>query len=121
MEEKFWCGEAPAICQVCDREIHGVFVDGKTQWDCWACMCKDCWEMHGEGLGVGLGQMYGRQADGRWRKLDSAGWEPRRETRSWQEIEAEAAFARLERGGIDPTGGYACMEPPNHTVFPRRR
>lgn len=66
MNEKFWCGEAPTVCQICDRPIAEVFVDGKTQWDCWACMCKDCWETHGEGLGVGLGQMYGRQEDGRW-------------------------------------------------------
>ena len=93
MTEQYWCGEAPTVCQVCDREIVGVFVDGKTQWDCWAFMCKDCWEMHGEGLGVGLGQMYGRQIDGRWQKLNLTSVEPRRETRSWQEVEAQAALS----------------------------
>lgn len=69
MSKQYWCGEAPRVCQICDREIVGVFIDGKTQWDCWAFMCRDCWEMHGEGLGVGLGQMYGVQKDGRWLKL----------------------------------------------------
>lgn len=94
MTERYWCGEAPSVCQICDRPILEVFVDGNTQWDCWAFMCRECWEMHGEGLGTGRGQMYGRQIDGRWKKLQSVGYEPQRETRSWQAIEA-AEFARL--------------------------
>lgn len=69
MKETFWCGEGPKVCQICDRPITDSFVDGKTQWDCWAFMCRDCWEMHGEGLGTGLGQMYGRMEDGRWKKV----------------------------------------------------
>lgn len=70
-QARFWNGDVPHVCQICDQEIVGVFVDGKTQWDCWAFMCLDCWETHGEGLGTGKGQMYGRQADNRWLKLET--------------------------------------------------
>ena len=69
-QAKYWCGDAPTVCQVCDQPITDTFIDGRTMWGCWACMCRECWEMKGEGLGDGLGQMYGRQADGRWRKAE---------------------------------------------------
>jgi hypothetical protein len=99
MKETFWCGEGPKVCQICDRPITDSFVDGKTQWDCWAFMCKDCWEMHGEGLGLGKGQIYGRQQDGRWLKLE------------WRKIPlpTEGEYSGLtreeiaRRDGIDPT------------------
>jgi hypothetical protein len=77
MKEKFWCGEGPKVCQICDRPIAEVFVDGRTQWDCWAFMCRDCHETHGEGLGTGKGQLYGKQSDGRWKKIEPSVDQPR--------------------------------------------
>lgn len=71
--EVFWCGAAPDVCQLCDQPITDTFIDGRTMWGPWACMCKECWEEKGDGLGTGRGQMYGRQPDGRFLKIEYAG------------------------------------------------
>lgn len=68
--QRYWCGEPPRSCQVCDQPIKDVFVDGMTQWGPWGFMCPTCHALHGEGIGTGKGQMYQRQADDRWLKID---------------------------------------------------
>jgi hypothetical protein len=48
-------------------------VDGKTKHGPWALMSLASWHEHsgtGGRLGLGLGQRYRRQADGRWLKVE---------------------------------------------------
>jgi hypothetical protein len=68
--QRYWCGDPPRSCQVCDQPIKDVFVDGMTQWGPWGFMCPTCHALHGEGIGTGKGQMYQRQADDRWLKIE---------------------------------------------------
>lgn len=57
-----WCGEAPKRCDLCDRTIQRVFVDGRTSDGRWGIMCPICRIAEGrEKLGIGLGQKYERQ------------------------------------------------------------
>lgn len=66
---KFWCGAAPAQCDICQEAITDTFVDGKTMMGPWANMCLICHRQEGRGLGMGCGQKYQKQADGRWLKI----------------------------------------------------
>jgi len=47
-----------------------TMIDGKTNMGPWANMTPRSWAMHGVGqFGVGLGQLYRKQTDGRWLKI----------------------------------------------------
>jgi hypothetical protein len=47
-----------------------LFVDGKLRGEAnWVNMCAACFLQKGEGIGWGVGQLYARQADERWRLL----------------------------------------------------
>jgi len=60
-----WLSPPPERCQLCGQEIEDFFVDGKTIFGAWACMCPECHELGGFGFGIGYGQMYWRVND-RW-------------------------------------------------------
>lgn len=66
----YWAGKVPTTCQWCEEHILEEFVDGMLVGSVvWAVVCKHC---HSEGvveLGVGKGQRYVQQADGRWLKV----------------------------------------------------
>jgi hypothetical protein len=64
----YWIGPAPTQCDLCAEPITDTFIDGKTIMGPWANMCSNCYEEKGVGLGIGRGQLYGKQADGRWLK-----------------------------------------------------
>lgn len=51
-----WMG--PTQCDLCQRPIKGILIDGRTQSGPWATMCKPCHAWHGYGLGTGRGQEY---------------------------------------------------------------
>ncbi|MNV23468.1 hypothetical protein D3C71_1144800 [compost metagenome] len=53
-------------CDVCDRDFLDIMYDAKTVGGPWGNLCEDCFKTGGVGLGVGLGQMYRRQPDGRF-------------------------------------------------------
>jgi hypothetical protein len=59
----------PANCDLCERalEQEECFVDGRVRGlgGC-GLMCADCFAEHGVGLGLGIGQLYRRERDGRW-------------------------------------------------------
>jgi hypothetical protein len=61
--------DPPASCDLCERafEREEYFVDGRVK-GAGACgfMCTDCFVDHGVGLGLGIGQLYRRERDGRW-------------------------------------------------------
>lgn len=60
-EIKRWLQKPPVRCDVCSRgftEKDQHFFDAKTKQGPWGLLCQQCWNLHGVGLGVGLGQKY---------------------------------------------------------------
>lgn len=68
MLKKFWLGAAPAKCDVCGKAITSVFIDGKWMGRAWANQCPTCFDQARGQLGLGSGQRYEKQDDGRWLK-----------------------------------------------------
>lgn len=65
-----WVGKPPTKCDLCERRLISVFVDGRTSDGRWGIMCPRCRIDEGrEELGVGLGQKYQRQPNGDWLKV----------------------------------------------------
>ena len=50
--------------------ILDIVIDGKTVYGCWAMMSEESFKKYGCGLGLGLGQKYQIQPDGRWLKIE---------------------------------------------------
>lgn len=67
--KKYWAGSPPSSCDLCKKAIINLFVDGRTDLGPWGFMCIPCHVLHGYGTGVGRGQKYEKQADGRWLKV----------------------------------------------------
>lgn len=56
-----------------DSPIFDVIIDARTAYGPWALMTPESFSLHGGTrgrLGVGLGQRYQKQADGRWLKVE---------------------------------------------------
>ena len=66
----FWQGDEPKTCDCCKKAIVDSFIDGKTIYGSWAVMDTGCHKKLGMGLGIGKGQQYDRQQDGRWMKVE---------------------------------------------------
>lgn len=65
----YWQSSPPDSCQICHTPITDTFLDAKTLEAGWACMCVKCWGTKtARHLGLGYGQRYDRQPDGRWLK-----------------------------------------------------
>ena len=58
----------PKGCEVCQQPIAEQFIDGATKWGPWGDMCPACHRRFGFGLGLGKGQLYTKQRDGRYLK-----------------------------------------------------
>jgi hypothetical protein len=72
VQEVYWCGPIGSKDDF-DRTIGDVFVDGRTRHGPWAIMSLDSWKIESGTmgcLGLGLGQMYRQQSDGRWKKVE---------------------------------------------------
>ena len=53
------------------RRYKDVMYDAKTKMLCWANMTEESFKEHGYGkLGLGKGQKYEKQLDGRWLKVE---------------------------------------------------
>lgn len=65
----YWCGDAPTHCDISGRPIVNVFVDGATTLGPWANMDLKAHRAYGRGLGLGKGQKYEKQPDGKWLKV----------------------------------------------------
>lgn len=65
----YWLSEVPKSCDICHNEITTTFIDGKTSFGPWANMCGTCHDLYGVGLGIGKGQKYQKQSDGRFLKI----------------------------------------------------
>lgn len=56
---KRWLSAMPTECDMCHLPLKGhPFIDGKTAFGPWACMCTACHRDQGFGLGLGRGQHY---------------------------------------------------------------
>lgn len=66
---KYWVGAVPGMDDF-NVPITDAFIDGKTGMGPWAIMTPISFSSYGVTgrLGVGLGQRYEKQADGRWLK-----------------------------------------------------
>lgn len=69
MNKVYWSGKAPKYCDLTRAEIKDVFIDGRTATRLWAIMTPEAHAKFGLGLGMGRGQKYEKQPDGRWLKV----------------------------------------------------
>lgn len=69
-KEVYWIGKVPAKDSF-GAHIGQEFIDGRTRpGGPWAIMTPTNHDRYGHGLGVGRGQKYRLQADGRWLKVE---------------------------------------------------
>ena len=66
-EDKYWTGLVPAHDDFGDKITNG-FIDGKTSSGQWGLMSLKSFRENGVRLGLGFGQQYEKQADGKWKK-----------------------------------------------------
>jgi len=69
-KEVYWEGAEPLGCELCEDDIKHEFIDGRTRWHCWGMLCPVCHTNCGVGLGLGKGQRYVKQPDGKWLKVE---------------------------------------------------
>ena len=71
LAKKYWFGKVPAVDDF-GQPIVDRFYDAKTKLGPWAIMAPSSWVLNriakDGALGLGLGQEYTRQKDGRWMK-----------------------------------------------------
>lgn len=65
-----WIGELPHRCEICKCSIGDIFTDTATLQGPWMILCLRCHAIHGRGFGPQRGQLYERQPDGQWLKVD---------------------------------------------------
>lgn len=69
--KKYWLGGTN--CDMCQQPIKKELFDAKTTMGPWGTLCKTHYEELGVGLGVGSGQRYEEQQDGRWLLVEGGG------------------------------------------------
>jgi len=68
-KEVYWLSPLNDVDDFGDK-FTDTMIDGKTNMGPWANMTPRSWAKHGVGqFGVGLGQLYKKQPDGRWLKI----------------------------------------------------
>lgn len=66
--KKYWMGTVREKDDF-EQPITDTFFDGKTVMGPWATMSPTSWRKYGCGTGLGHGQKYQKQEDGRWLKV----------------------------------------------------
>ena len=64
LKQVFWVGKL-CNCQLCLNSFGTTMYDVRTPWG-WANICQSCFDLYGCNLGIGLGQKYTLQEDGKW-------------------------------------------------------
>ena len=67
--KKYWMGSVND-CDFCHSKIDTEFIDGATTSGPWALMCPKCFNIHGTGLGLGKGQRYKKDKNGKFEKIE---------------------------------------------------
>lgn len=65
--KRYWHGDIKSTDDL-GLPIDNVFIDGATTMGPWAIMSPVSHKRYGRGLGVGVGQRYEKQPDGKWLK-----------------------------------------------------
>ena len=60
--------DPPNECDICHGPFDTFMYDAKTVYGPWACMCSDCFNVIGIGIGTGRGQQYIKNEAGDWIK-----------------------------------------------------
>ena len=70
MNKKVYFTEEPRHCEICYEPLDQSFVNGQTTDGHHAIMCTNSYTVHGYGnlFGVGFGQLFVRDDDGRFIK-----------------------------------------------------
>lgn len=68
-KETYWLSPVGDVDDFGDT-IEDIIIDGKTEQGPWALMTPKSFEENGVNLGLGLGQKYQKQEDGKWLKID---------------------------------------------------
>jgi len=68
IKNSYWLGEVP-VNDDFGFEITTTFIDGRRKGGSWAIMTPEVHQHLGVGLGIGKGQMYEKQQDGKWLKI----------------------------------------------------
>ena len=60
--------DPPVACDLCKAPLssRGFFVDGMTEDGSWANMCAQCYIDKGQGIGLGVGQLYKATDNEQW-------------------------------------------------------
>ena len=69
MKKKYWIGDMPELDDF-GITIKNVVIDGRTKLGPWAMMTPETFKNFGVGLGLGFGQKYKKQKDGKWLKIE---------------------------------------------------
>jgi len=56
-ERKVWIGRVPCFDDF-GEPVTDKFIDGKTKFGPWAIMAPASYNVHGVGIGLGMGQVY---------------------------------------------------------------
>jgi hypothetical protein len=70
-EKKYWLSPVEPNCEFCGTAIKKKFYDARIRTaggTICGTACPSCFTLEGIGLGLGRGQEYTLQADGRWLK-----------------------------------------------------
>jgi len=59
----------PTQCDLCSRDFARVMYDAKTTHGPWGCLCDECFQQCGLGLGRGRGQKYVLNSRGQFEKV----------------------------------------------------
>lgn len=71
MEKKVYWVSPLDKCDDFEKPLENDMIDGKTKFGPWAIMTPESWELYGCGkLGLGFGQRYKKQSDGKWLKVE---------------------------------------------------
>jgi hypothetical protein len=65
--KRYWHGDIPVRCETCDVPITTSFSDCATPHG-WANICNVCVTLQKCTYGIGRGQKYEKQPDGKWLK-----------------------------------------------------
>ena len=64
--KRYWTGTVPPACQITGIPFNGVMYDARIPGRGWGNICQEAFDTFHCRLGVGFGQKYELQDDGRW-------------------------------------------------------